>query len=180
MTASNGSLEPGGAPLSIEWLSFSKLIPAGSSAAKSIYDRTVGKSPRLNFDTDSGGIELHVFNTRDETIIIESIVASPPLLGFSAGQETIDIVRAVVTQRGYGVEQPIAVLSPGEKASLRVITFDPFEDSSQASLIKVRMYWRTAKRQIFSRSSVASKITVQDIRDLKTAVDRKQPRIFSV
>jgi hypothetical protein len=60
------------------------------------------------------------------------------------------------------------------------MTFDPFEDSDQTRLIKVRMYWRTAKRQMFSRSSVASKITVRDIRDLKTAVDRKQPRFFSV
>jgi hypothetical protein len=167
-------------PLSIEWLSFSKLIPAGSSAAKSIYDRTVGKSPRLNFDTDSGGIELHVFNTRDETIIIESIEASPPLLGFSAGEEIIDIVRAVVAQRGHGVERPIAVLSPADKASIRVITFDPFENSDQGQAIKVRMYWRTAKRKMFSRSSVVSKISVRDIRDLKTAVDRKQPRISFV
>jgi hypothetical protein len=166
--------------LSIEWMSLSKLIPAASSAAKSIYDRVIGKSPRLNFDTDSGGIELHVFNTREETIIIERIEASPSLLGFSAGEEMIDFVRAVVAQRGKGVEQPIAVLSPGGKASIKVITFDPFEDSDQTSLIKVRMYWRTAKRQIFSRSSVASKITVRDIKDLKTAGDRKQPRISSV
>jgi hypothetical protein len=64
-------------PLSIEWMSLSKLIPAGSSAAKSIYDRVIGKSPRLNFDTGSDGIELHVFNTRDETIIIERIEAYP-------------------------------------------------------------------------------------------------------
>jgi hypothetical protein len=166
--------------MSIEWLGFSKLIPAGSSAAKWVYDRVIGKSPRLNFDTDSGGIELHVFNTRDETIIIESIEATPSLLGFSAGEEMIDIVRAVVAQRGHGAEQPIAVLSPGGKASIKVITFDPFDDTDRTSLIKVRMYWRTAKRQMFSRSSVGSKITVRDIKDLKTAVERKQPRIFSV
>ncbi len=166
--------------MSVEWLGLSKLIPSGTSAAKSIYDRVIGKSPRLNFDTDSGGIDLHVFNTRDETIIIESIETSPPLLGFSSGGEIIDIVRAIVAQRGHGVEQPIAVLSPGEKASIKVITFDPFDDADQASLIKVRVYWRTAKRQMFSRSSVASKIAVRDIEDLKTAVDRKQPRIFSV
>jgi hypothetical protein len=42
------------------------------------------------------------------------------------------------------------------------------------------MCWRTAKRQMFSRSSVASKIAVGDIKDLKTAVDRKQPRMFVV
>jgi hypothetical protein len=163
--------------LSVEWLSISKLIPAGSSAAKSIYDRVVGKSPHLNFDTDSGGIELHVFNTRDETIIIERIVAFPPLLGFSAGEELIDVVRAVVAQRGHGVERPIAILSPGEKTAISVITFDPFEASEQDQSIKVRAYWRTAKRKMFSRSSVASKINVRDIRDLKTAVDRKQPQI---
>jgi hypothetical protein len=166
--------------MSIEWLSLSKLIPAGSSAAKSIYDRLIGKSPRLNFDADSGGIELHVFNTRDETIIVERIEASPPLLGFSAGDEMIDIVRAVVAQRGHGVEQPIVILSPGEKASIKVIRFDPFEQSDQAQSIKVRVYWRTATRRKFSRSSVACKIRVQDIRDLATAVDRKQPRMFVV
>jgi hypothetical protein len=167
-------------PMPVEWLSFSKLIPAGSSAVKSIYDRVIGKSPRLNFDPDSGGIELHVFNTRDETIIIERITAFPPLLGFSAGDEMIDVVRAVVAQRGHGVEQPIAVLSPNERASIKVITFDPFEDSDPTKMITVRMYWRTAKRQMFSRSSVAGKITVRDITDLKIAVDRRQPRIFSV
>jgi hypothetical protein len=161
-------------------LSFSKLIPAGSSAIKSIYDRTIGKSPRLNFDTDSGGIELHIFNTRDETIIIERVEAFPPLLGFSAGEEIIDMVRAVVVQRGHGVERPIAVISPGDRASIRVITFDPFEESDQAKMIKARVYWRTVTRKTFSRSSVASKITVQDIKDLKTALDRKQPRLFSV
>jgi hypothetical protein len=164
----------------VEWLSFSKLIPAGSSAVKSIYDRVIGKSPRLNFDPDGGGIELHVFNTRDETIIIERIEASPPLLGFSAAHEMVDLVRAVVAQRGHGVEQPIAVLSPGDKASIKVITFDPFEDSDQTIMIKVRMFWRTAKRKTFSRSLVTSKITVQDIKDLKTAADRKQPRMSSV
>jgi hypothetical protein len=48
----------------IEWLSLSKLIPAGSPAVKSLYDRVIGKSPRLNFDADSGGIKLQIVNTR--------------------------------------------------------------------------------------------------------------------
>jgi hypothetical protein len=166
--------------VAIEWLSFSKLIPAGSSVAKSIYDRLIGKSPRLNFDTDSGGVDLHIFNTRAETIIVERIEARPPLLGFSAGEETIDVVRAVVARRGQGVERPVAVLSPGDKASIKVITFDPFDTSDQHQTIKVRMYWRTATRQMFSRSSVGSKISVRDIKDLMTVVDRKQPRITFV
>jgi hypothetical protein len=165
--------------MSIEWLSLSKLIPAGSSALKSIYDRVVGRAPRINFDAESGGIELHVFNTRDETIIIERIDAFPPLLGFSAGDELGDVVRAVMAQRGQASERPIAVLSPGAKAAINLMTFDPFKTSKDDQSIRVRTYWRTAERKLFSRSSVVSKISVRDIKDLKIAVDRKEPRIRS-
>jgi hypothetical protein len=165
--------------LPIEWLSFSKLIPAGTSAAKSIYDRIIGKAPRINFDAENGGVELRIFNTRDETIIVERIDAFPPLLGFSAGDELGDVVRAVVAQRGQPSERPIAILSPGAEKSIKVMTFDPFKTSQDDQSIKVRMYWRTATRKMFSRSSVASTISVRDIRDLKIAVDRKQPRLRS-
>jgi hypothetical protein len=164
----------------IEWLSLSKLIPGGVSASKSIYDRIFGRTPRMNFDADSGGIELHVFNTRDETIIIEGIEANPSLLGFAAGDEAIDIVRAVVAQRGHGYERPLAVVSPGDSVEIKLITFDPFENSAADVIIKVTMHWRTAERRRFSRSSVVRKISIHDIRDLKTAVESKQPRMFVV
>jgi hypothetical protein len=64
---------------------------------------------------------------RDETIIVESIEAMPPLLGFSASDELIDVVRAVVAQCGDGNEEALAVLSPGEDLAIKVITFDPFQ-----------------------------------------------------
>jgi hypothetical protein len=131
----------------IEWLGLSKLVPAGSAAVKSIYDRVVGKAPRLNFDADSGGLELTVLNTREETIIIESIDTAPPLLGFSNGEEIIDLVRAVVAQRGHGVEEPIAILSPNDKVSIKVITFDPFQDTDGAKSIKVLVRWRSVKKR---------------------------------
>jgi hypothetical protein len=165
--------------LSIEWMSLSKLIPAGSSAAKSLYDRVIGKSPRLNFDTDSGGIELHVFNTRDETIIVERIEASPNLLGFSEGHEVIDTVRAAVSQIRGPIGRPIAVLSPGSTAKIQILK-SRVEESSPDQIIRVTAHWRTARRRAFSRSSVRIKIAVQDIRDLMIEVDRKQPRMFSV
>ncbi len=50
-------------------------------AAKSAYDRVFGKSPRLNFDTDRGGIELHIFNGRTETIIAGRIEAASTAFG---------------------------------------------------------------------------------------------------
>jgi hypothetical protein len=165
--------------VSIEWLSLSKLIPAGSSAVKSIYDRVIGKSPRLNFDTDSAGIELHVFNTRDETIIVERIEASPNLLGFSEGHEIIDAVRAAVAQIQGPIGRPIAVLSPGSTAKI-LVTKSRVEGANPDQLIRVTAFWRTARRRAFSRSSVATMIAVQDIKDLMIEVDRKQPRISFV
>lgn len=163
-----------------EWLSFSKLIPAGASAAKSIYDRVVGKSPRLSFDTSSGGIELHIFNSRDETIIIERIDALPRILGFSEGSELKDVVRAAIHQvRGSTGERPIAVLSPGGKAQIGILKAQ-IETAHADQLIRVTVYWRTAQRRAFSRSSISIKIGVQDIRDLLVEVDRKQPGIAFV
>lgn len=73
--------------MTIEWVSLSKLLPAGASAAKAIYDRVVGKAPKLNIDATNGGIELHLSNTRDETIIVERIEASPRILGFAEGDQ---------------------------------------------------------------------------------------------
>jgi hypothetical protein len=165
--------------LSIEWMSLSKLIPAASSAAKSIYDRVIGKSPRLNFDTDSGGIELHVFNTREETIIIERIEAYPNILGFSEGHEIKDTVRAAVAQIRGPIGRPIAVLSPSGKAEIKVLK-SRVEDANPNQIIRVTAFWRSARRRAFSRSSVTTKIAVQDIKDLMIEVDRKQPRMFSV
>jgi hypothetical protein len=85
--------------MAIDWLFASKalsILRAGSSATKSFYDRAVGKSPAANFEAGDSGVEFRIQNVRNETIIIESILATPPLLGFSAGDELVDIVRAVV------------------------------------------------------------------------------------
>ncbi|MGY4566945.1 hypothetical protein [Bradyrhizobium sp. USDA 3256] len=163
-----------------EWLGLSKLLPGAASATKTIYDRVIGKSPRLNFDTTSGGIELHVFNTRDETVIVETIEASPPLLVFSEGPTLKDTVRGAVQQvRGADHERPIAVLSPGEKAEIRILK-TRIEDEAADQLIHVTACWRTARRRPFSRSSVTVKISVRDIRDLLVEVDRKQPGLVIV
>jgi hypothetical protein len=164
--------------LAIELLSLSKLLPAGSSAAKSLYDRIVGKSPRLNFDTDGGGIKLHIFNTRDETIIVERIEASPALLGFSEGRKVMDTVRAATAQVQGPIGRPIAVLSPGGKAEIKVLK-PRTEDSSPDRIIRVTAFWRTARRRIFSRSSVTIKIAIQDIKDLMIEVERKQPQLYT-
>jgi len=160
-----------------EWLGFSKLIPAGATAAKSVYDRIVGKAPRLNFHAYSSGIELHVDNIRDETIIIERIEASPQILDFRGDRDTIDIIREVT---GRGLQRPIAVLSSGETAEILVGTTEPFEKSDPDLRIRVRVFWRTVIRGMFSRSSVVVRLTVRDVKDLEVAVERKQPDFVTI
>lgn len=166
--------------MSVEWLSLSKFVPTAATGLKALYDRVIGKSPRLNVDTSGSGVELHVFNTRDETIIIERIEADPRLLGFAEGGELRDVVRAAIDQvRGPTGERPIAVLSPQQKAVINLLKVQ-IEGANSDQLIKVKAYWRTARRRPFSRSMVSMKISVRDIRDLLVEVERKQPRIFSV
>lgn len=163
-----------------EWLGLSKLLPGAASAAKAVYDRVVGNSPRLNFDTTSGGIELHVFNTRDETIIVETVQASPPLLGFSEGEALRDVLRAATHQvNDADGDRPIAVISPGEKAEIRILR-TTLQGNQADQIIRVTARWRTARRRPFSRSTVSVSISVRDIRDLLVEVDRKQPGIVLV
>jgi hypothetical protein len=47
-------------------------------------------------------------------------------------------------------------------------------------LIRITVHWSTAQRRAFSRSSISTKISVRDIRDLLVEVDRKQPGIAFV
>ena len=144
----------------IDWLVW--LRAAGSAAvnAKSIYDRVRGKSPRINFEAGDSGVELRIHNPRDETVIVEKIDAWPTVLGFTAGEELVDVERAVVAQRQIPAEHALAVLKPQQDASVGVITFDPFNDSAAETIIKVRLDWRSATRGMLSKGSVTRKVSV--------------------
>jgi hypothetical protein len=161
----------------IEWLGLAKFAQSGLVGAKSVFDQIVGKRPRLNFEPGDNGVRLRVHNPRSETIIIDSIEATPRLLGFPAGHELGDIVRAVVSQQQVPNEHALAVVPPTEEASLPVMTFDPFGTTAPDLIIKIRLHWRSATRGMFSKSTAIRKISVRDIRDLQWAADRNQRKI---
>src|SRR5580704_10625523 len=110
----------------IEWLGLARFAQSGLVGTKSLYDRVVGKPPHMNFEPGDDGVKLRIHNPRTETIIIEKIEASPPILGFLAGQELEDVVRAVVSQRQGSDEHALAVVRPSDDVSVGVATFDPF------------------------------------------------------
>ena len=166
--------------MSIEWLGLVRFAQAGLIGAKSLYDHVRGKAPHMNFEPGDDGVKLQIQNPRVETIIIEKIEASPPILGFLAGHELEDVARAIVSQHQVPDERALAVVRPSDDVSVGVMTFDPFGTSPPELAIKVRVHWRGATRGIFSKSSVARKISVRDVRDLQLAVDRNQTRIWSL
>jgi hypothetical protein len=90
------------------------------------------------------------------------------------------VARAAIHQvRGTTGERPIAGLSPGGKAEIRILKAQ-IEDAQADQIVRVTTCWRTARRRAFSRSSVSRKISVRDIRDLLVEVDRKQAGIAFV
>jgi len=161
----------------VDWLTGLRALPAarvGLVAVKSVYDRLVGKPPALDFQPGGHGVELHVHNPRAETIIIEHVKAKPPMLGFSIGDEIRDVVRAIVSQGGGPDGEALTVVAAGASASLLVITFDPFPTANPKQVIKVRLRWRSTLRGLFSESSVARKLSVQDVRDLQRATEARR------
>jgi hypothetical protein len=154
-----------------------KVAQSCLTGGKSLLEKAAGKSPHLNFlPGNDGAIKLRVRNPRQETIIVERIEASPPVLGFMAGQEIADVVRAVVDQQQVPTDEALAVVHSEADTSVGVITFDPFDSSSPGMTVKVRLHWRSATRGMFSKRIVTCKITVRDIRDLKQAAERTRHR----
>jgi hypothetical protein len=123
--------------LSHEAIWLTRLIRPIWSGGKSLYDRVVGKAPHLNFELDEGGVKLIVHNARQETIIVESVRTDPSVLGFSTGHSVREIAAAVTAQRNPPNDEALAVIPPGERCPLTVITFDPFEKSPPKQAIKV-------------------------------------------
>lgn len=80
---------------------------------------------------------------------------------------------------GADEDRPVAVVSPGGKAEIRILRTTS-QDSRADQLIRVTARWRTARGRPFSRSAVSVSISVQDIRDLLVEVESKQPVIVLV
>src|ERR1035437_6285893 len=114
--------------MAVEWLGWFKALTSALSGAKNLYDRVGGK-PTLDFVVGQYGVDVSIKNARGETIIIERIDSSPALLGFTPGQELLDVVEAVVRQRQIPAEGALAVIGAGEEACIGLMTFDPFNDA---------------------------------------------------
>jgi hypothetical protein len=158
--------------MAVEWLGLARFAV---SSVKSLYDYSFGQSPHMNFEASDYGVKLRIGNPRTETIIVETIDASPSILGFSLSHEIDDLARAIATHRQIPVEEAMAVVSPKADVVISVLTFDPFGTSSPGLIIRVRLHWRRATRGLFSKRRETKKISVSDIRDLQWAAERRRP-----
>ena len=159
--------------MAVEWFGLARFA---QSSVKPLYDFCFGQSPHMNFEAGDDGVKLRIGNPRKETIIVETIEASPSILGFSRGHEIDDLALAIATHRQIPAEEAIAVVSPSTDAVISVLTFDPFGTSSRDLIITVRLHWREATRGWFSkkRRSMTRKISARDVRDLQQAAERQR------
>jgi hypothetical protein len=162
--------------LSHEAIWLTRLIRPIWSGGKSLYDRVVGKAPHLNFELDEGGVKLIVHNARQETIIVESVRTDPSVLGFSTGHSVREIAAAVTAQRNPPNDEALAVIPPGERCPLTVITFDPFEKSPPKQAIKVITHWHSSTHGPFSERTTTLKTSIRDIRVMKRLAEQKPYR----
>ena len=95
----------------------------GGAGVSSIRNLMVGKAPQMKFEAGDAGAELRIHNRREETIIVESISATPQILGFSAGGNLGDVARRLIAQRQVPSEPALIVLAPGDDATVAVIPF---------------------------------------------------------
>jgi hypothetical protein len=160
----------------VEWLTF--IRPAGAllTGIMSIYDRARGKLPTADFAAGDFGVVLHLRNDRGETIIVERVDATPPLLAFSTTHEVEDIANAIVQMQEHSAEDALAVLRPKEEVELKVIEMGSFKSAPADQKIKVTLRWRASSRSLLSRSTVSKAITVQDVRDLERASEKRRGR----
>ncbi len=117
------------------------------TTAKSAWDNIIRKQPKADFIPGTDGILLHIKNVQSETIIIEDVRATPPLLGFAPGQEVDDMVRAIV-HREAPRKNALLVLKPGEEMNLIVAMA---RQSEPEQLIRVTIHWRASSCSLFSK-----------------------------
>jgi hypothetical protein len=63
--------------MAVEWFGLARFA---QSSVKPLYDFCLGQSPHMNFEAGDDGVKLRIGNPRKETIIVETIEASPSIL----------------------------------------------------------------------------------------------------
>jgi hypothetical protein len=157
-----------------EWLPLARPAATLVTVGLSLFDRSRGKAPIVDFAPGEYGVVLHLANERNETVIIERIDAAPALLAFAPGREVRDLIKAQLRARPGEVEGALAILRPNENIDIEVVTLNAFTRRPAEQKIKVTLQWRASSRSIFSRRTISKTTTVKDVTDLVAESHRRR------
>jgi hypothetical protein len=111
------------------------------------YDRDYRSRPTMHLHPGDYAIQLRIRNMIDEAIIVDDIVATPPVLGVAEGKAA-----------------PAAVLvKPYEERLLRMTLFREFEELGASAVITVSATWRTTRTIWPRKRQVSTKIMAKDV-----------------
>jgi hypothetical protein len=111
------------------------------------YDRDYRSRPTMHLHPGDYAIQLRIKNMIDEAIIVDDIVAAPPVIG-------------VAEAKGA----PAAVLvKPYEERFIRMTLFREFEELGASAVITVSSTWRTTRTIWPRQRNIQTKITAKDV-----------------
>jgi hypothetical protein len=112
-----------------------------------IYDRDFRSRPMMHLHPGDYAIQLRIKNMIDEAIIIDEIVAVPPVIGVAEGKGA-----------------PASVLvKPFEERLMRMTLFREFEELGASAVINITATWRTTRTTWPRKRRVSTKITAKDV-----------------
>jgi hypothetical protein len=111
------------------------------------YDRDFRRRPMMHLHPGDYAIQLRIKNMVDEAIIVDEIVAVPPVIGVAETKAA-----------------PLSILvKPFEERLVRMTLFREFEELGAPALIRIGANWRTTRTTWPYRRRVSTKITAKDV-----------------
>ncbi|MGD9846760.1 MAG: hypothetical protein AB7U47_15375 [Variibacter sp.] len=112
-----------------------------------IYDRDYRSRPTMHLHPGDYAIQLRIKNMIDEAIIVDEIVATPPVIGIAEAKAA-----------------PAAILvKPYEERFIRMTLFREFEELGASAVITVAATWRTTRTIWPRKRRIMAKIMAKDV-----------------
>ncbi len=113
-----------------------------------VYDREYRRRPLLHLQPGDYAIQLRIKNFIDEAIIVDEIVATPPVIGVMEGKNASGVA---------------VLVKPYEERLLRMTLFREFEELGATAVITIRASWRTTRSAWPRQRRAVSRIAARDV-----------------
>lgn len=144
-----------------------------ASSAFLIYDRLLRDQPLAFLAPIEYKTGISFLNTTRETIIINRVAVSPPMLELARADDskTVNQERA---ETWYGrksdeLERIFILLKPGEQRTFALHRFPDFENAPDAQSISIRCGWKHTRSIFRFPRNVGLRTTAKELRDIRDA-----------